>query len=294
MSVTDQLDDLDNTFIAFYEATRRHLLEAQKQTALIVVNGDHMVLFHRGGDPEVITGLRPFIYTKLKTLGHVPLAIYCRLMPEAGRPALSQETLGTLADYRRRLGDSAALLDTQEYVERGDLPRPVTVYERALAFLDMVLTDAQVSEAKLDAFAGSMAADVQLMFAAAARAQVDAVHERILELRRSVLSDQEWRDLRVVVMGPHMAHKDELFLQYFSRVLHTPKYTDKRLVYFEGEDQQAALDLLGTTLIDLKASSAFFKDENRLHRDVLADATRRYLQELASADDHFREIASPR
>lgn len=286
MSVLDQLDDLDEKFIQFYESTRRFLVDAQKDTALIVVNGDDLVLFRGDGGPAVITGLRPLIYTKLKALGHVPLAIFSVLLPEAGASALSRGTLATLADYRKRVGDAAALLDTQEYVERGALPHPVEIYDRALAFLDTVLAAEHVSRADLDTFAAGMAADIQLLFTAAARAQVDAVHERMLELKRTVLSRQEWRDLRVVVMGAHMAHRNALFLQYFSRVLHTPKYADKRLVYFEGDDQQAALDFLGTTLIDSKVSSSFFRDEARMHRDILADATQKYLQELDVDDDH--------
>jgi hypothetical protein len=97
-----------------------------------------------------------------------------------------------------------------------------------------------------------------------------------------VLSADDWASLRVVIMGPHMAHKDQNFLQYFSRLLHTPMYADKRVVYFEGEDMAGALDLLGTTLLDFQASRSIFDDEDRLHRDVLADATTHYLDELSA------------
>lgn len=280
MSHSDRLEDLNKRFIEIYEAARGVLIETQMNKALIVVHGERMLFFHGSREPQTITGIRPPLYTKLKTLGHVPLAIYSLLTLEAGAPVLSDETLTQLSEYRNRLVDCAATLDAREHVEGGELPRPVTVYERSLAFLDTVIERLRVSETALDAFTAGMTDDLHCLFAAAARAQLDAVHERIRALRETVLTPREWKDLRVVVMGPHMAHKDDLFLQYFAHVLHTPLYTDKRLVYFEGDDEDGALALLGTTLIDGRLSRAFFGEENRMHRDILSNAAKRYLSEL--------------
>ncbi len=293
MSASEQLEDLNNRFIEIYEATRCNLTENQQKTALIVINGEDMLFFHGDREPQVITGIRPPLYARLRVLGHVPLAIYCLLTLEADAPALSSDTLVNVAAYRKHLESCGAALDIRDYVERGDLPRPVTIYERSLSFLDAVLKRESTSGAELDDFAGNMADDIQLLFAAAAKAQIDAVHERVLRLKQNVLSRQEWRNLRVVVMGAHMAHKEDLFLQYFSHILHTPQYTEKRLIYFEGEELDGALDLLGTVLIDFRAARAFFKDENRLHRDIFADVTRRYLHELGHHED-LRHPASGR
>ena len=285
MPETDGLEDLNERFAAMYEATRRNLVDAQKQIALLVIEGEEMLLFHRGREPEVITGLRPPLYTKLKILGHVPLAIFSRLTMEAGAAALSGTTQADLAAYRDRLRDCAADLDTSGEAESGALPRPMTICDRSRAVLDSVIARGQVTEDELQAFAGSMAEEVNLLFGAAARTQLDVLHRHVLRIKRTVLSRDEWRDFRVVVMGPRMAHKEDLFLQYFSHVLHTPMYTDRRLVYYEGDDPDAALELLGTTLIDSRVSRAFFSDEARMHRDVLADATREYLKELLAGDE---------
>jgi hypothetical protein len=77
-----------------------------------------------------------------------------------------------------------------------------------------------------------------------------------------------------------MAREGELFPQYFARILDTPTQADRRLVYFEGDDLQSAFDRLGTTMLDAVAADAIFGDRERLHCDVLADATTRYLDEL--------------
>ena len=290
MPETDRLEDLNARFIAMYEAARSRLVDAQKRAALLVVEGEEMLFFHGSREPEVIGGLRPPLYTKLKILGHVPLAIFSRLTLEAGAASLSDVTAADLAAYRERLRDCAADLDTRSEAECGTLPHPMTVCERSLAFLDVAIALRRVSEDGLQEFAANMAEEVNVLFAAAARTQLDVLHGHILRIKQTVLSRDEWRDFRVVVMGPHMAHKEDLFLQYFSRVLHTPMYADRRLVYYEGDDPDAALDLLGTTLIDARVSHAFFKDQARLHRDVLADAAKDYLTELL-AEHEFQHKA---
>jgi hypothetical protein len=278
------LEELNDEFIRFYEDTRTALVEAQKRVALIVINGDQMLFFHRGGEPRVLDGLRPPIYTKLKALAHVPLAIFALLTLEAGDAPLSCQTALRLSGYRHRLRLSAAALDVRCEVDSGTLPGPITIYDRSLAFSDGVVTRGSVSAQDLHAFVAGLNGEIKALFATAAKAQIDAVHAEMSRLKEDELSSAEWDALRVVVMGPHMAHKDDLFLQYFSRLLRTPMYAEKRLVYFEGADEQGALDLLGTTMIDMRAARAFFADEFRLHRDILGDATDNYLRELFPDD----------
>jgi hypothetical protein len=281
MTDENRLVALDDRFVDIYEAARRRLLDDQKARALIVVDGDSMVLYHGGGEPQVIAGLRPPLYEKLKTVSHVPLAVFC-LLAGYGDDGTSLEpaALSALQDYRQQLRSSAAELDTTAEFEIGVLSREIAVPDRALAFLDRVIADGRVSQAGLGEFARANVADLNACFAAATRVQLDACHGHMMRLKETVFSAEDWDSLRVVVMGPHMAHKDQNFLQYFSRLLHTPKYACKRVVYFEGEDRDGALDLMGTAILDFQASRTIFDDETRLHRDVLADATTRYLDEL--------------
>ena len=177
----------------------------------------------------------------------------------------------------------AHALDTTAEVDSGGLAGPIDILGRAFAFLDQVLADRRASEESLTAFCRANVADIHACFSAAARAQLDACHAQVMYLKERVLSADEWASLRVIVMGPHMAHKNQNFLQYFARLLHTPKYADRRVVYFEGDDVERALDLMGTTMLDRQASQTIFDDESRLHRDLLGDATGRYLDELFRA-----------
>lgn len=291
MADAKRLADLDGHFVDVYEAARRRLIARQMDRALILIDEDRMLLYHRSREPDVLTGLRPLPYDKLKTLSHMPLAIFCLLTghPEAGG-RLPEAAISALRDYRDRIAAHAADLDTTPEVDAGLLPRRLDIDGRSIGFLDRVIDDGQVSDQAFIAYARANLPDVHASFFGASKVQLDACHAHMMRLRQEVLSPREWADLRVVVMGPHMARTNQNFLQYFSRLLHTPKYTEKRLVYFEGEGEAAALDLVGTTMLDALASRKIFDDEARLHRDVLADVTREYLDELMA--DHGRAGAA--
>ena len=292
MTPEERIAALDDRFISIYEATRDRLVDEQKARALIVVIDDRMLLYHGGREPQVITGLRPPLYEKLKTLNHVPLAIYCLLIGDADADAndatLPQDVLAAVGDYRQQLAASAADFDTTNEVETGILACKVDMFERALAFLDRVMADGRVSREDLTAFGRANIADMNTCFFAATKVQLDICHARMMALKEKVLSPEDWVALRAVIIGPHMAHKEQNFLQYFARLLHTPKYTDKRVVYFEGEDVNGAFALLGTTMLDSRAARSIFGEDDRLHRDVLADATTGYLEKLLPRHHHAR------
>jgi hypothetical protein len=286
MAGETRLAELDDQFVSIYETARRRLIDDQQARALIVIRDDHMLLYHGDSKPDVMTGLRPALYDKLKALGHVPLAIYCLLVGQiGGGDALPQPVLNALADYRRQVAAAGADLDTTTETAAGILPRTLDMLGRALSFLDQVIADGRVSRTELTGFCRANVANMNAIFAAAARAQVDVCHAHVMRVKENVLSADAWASLRVVIMGPHMARRDQNFLQYFSRLLHTPLDADKRVVYYEGDDIDGALDLVGTAILDFRASQSIFGDENRLHRDVLADATTRYLDELLPAAD---------
>ena len=108
---------------------------------------------------------------------------------------------------------------------------------------------------------------------------MDATHAQVLEWRRE-LSPEEWSQLHVVIIGPHMPREDWVVTQYFLRVLHEPK-EGRRVVYAESQWEEAqAMDLLGTHLLDGNVGEAFFGDYMRMHRDLLGDAASQYLSRL--------------
>ena len=277
----ERLERLDRRFVEIYEETRAKVVEQQKETALIVIDGDELLLYRRNHPIQRFPGLQPPPYTKMKTLGHIPLAVFCLLCDHTSGH-LTADLLAKISAYRGALESSAGDLDTCEEVQQGVIPKPSPVYAKVIAFLDTVIAKGDASGEEIAAFAQSVGEDIAPLLAAAARAQLDACNAMVTHIRQQLLSDEQWHELRVLVWGPYMARQGQLFLQYFSQLLDTPMQGDRRLVYFDGDNLQSAFDRLGTTMLDAMASHAIFGDRERLHRDVLADETTRYLKDLIS------------
>ena len=281
MDGREQLEHLDQRFVDIYEASRADVVERQKEIALIVVHNDDLMLYRHDRAMERFTGLQPPLYDKMKTMGHMPLGVYCLVHDLAGRP-LPEARLDQLTDYRAAIEAAKPALDTTEQAKAGILPKPSPVYEKVTAFLDEVIAAKAVSSDALADFAQSVGPDIEPLLAAAAHAQLDAADAVMQQIRQTKLSDEEWANLRVLVLGPYMARQGHLFLQYFGKLLDTPPQGDRRVVYYDGDDFGEAFDRLGTIMLDSEASHAIFEDRNRLHRDVLADATTQYLKRKVS------------
>jgi hypothetical protein len=273
--MTTTLETLDARFVQIYEAARAERVAHEQKKGLIVVQDDVMLLF-RGDEPvRQFTGLEPPLYNKMKTLGHIPLAIFCLLHAVSDGP-LSRSLRGRLVSYRTLLDSAGRDLDVSAEIEAGILPRPIGIQAKAMAFLGSVLEDGATSRHKLHGFTRGVCDDVDLVLAAAAKAQLQAC-ERMVQEIRALLTPEEWAELRVLILGPYMAKQGEIFLQYFSKTLNTQVAGDRRLVYFDGDDLKAAYERFGTATLDAEAAQAIFGNRRRLHRDVLADATREYL-----------------
>ena len=274
------LKQIDDRFVEIYEHARQRVIDDQKTKGLLVLVGDEMRLHHAGKRVRVFSGMRPEAYDRLKTNGHIPMAILCLLGDVANGEPLPAPRLRALAAYADAVKAASADIAPEKELRAGLLDTPVHLLDRCITFMDAVLDAGCAKPDELGAFARESEEDINVALAGAARAQLDACHERVTRIRTELLSAQEWESLWVLVLGSYMARQGELFLQYFSRVLHTPEQGDRRLVYYEGDDVELALERLGTLMLDAHASQAVFAEKDRLHRDVLADETARYLDTL--------------
>ena len=280
MVTSPELTAVDNRFIEIYEGARQRVVDDQKSRGLLVLVGDEMHLHHAGKPVQIFEGMQPEAYDRLKTNGHMPMALLCLLGDVANGEPLPETRLRALADYAKLAKAAAVDLEPKEELRTGLLDRPIQLFSHCVAFMDDVLDAGRLTPDELGKFAADAEDDINTALAGAARAQLNACHARVTEIRNELLSEEEWQSLWVLVLGNYMARQGELFLQYFSKVLHTPEQGDHRLVYFEGDDVDLALERLGTVMLDAHASQAVFSDRDRLHRDVLADETGRYLDTL--------------
>src|SRR5262245_58061007 len=155
----ERLERLDRRFVEIYEETRARAVEQQKEAALIVLDEDVLLLYRRDHPIQRFSGLQPPLYTKMKTLGHLPLAVFCLLCDHTGG-RLTAALLAKISEDRGALESSAEDLDTSEEVQQGILPKPSPVYPKVITFLDAVIAKKNASGEEIAAFAQSVGKDI--------------------------------------------------------------------------------------------------------------------------------------
>ena len=266
------LTALNDAFRAAYTEAKARVLAARGPT--LIVSGDTFSLIRDGHRVDVNVGTP--IYDPVKTIAHVPLAIYVALTPGDG--ALADDRLKTLAGLRALIPAAESSLDSLQ-LPAATLARQKRIVAASLTFLDEVAAGRSFARSALLAFTRRMAPLVMENVADATRAQLDAAHAQVSIWRRE-LNPEDLKRLHVLIVGPHMPREDLVITQYFLRLLHEPA-EGRRVVYAESMwEEPKALDLLGTHLLDGDVGEAFFGDYMRMHRDLLGDAAKRYLPRL--------------
>lgn len=263
---------LNDAFRAAYADAKTRVLAASGPT--LIANGDVFSLVSNGKRLQANVGT--VIYDPVKTISHIPLAIFVALTP--GEGALDDDRLKTLTGLRELIPPAAASLETLQ-LPPATLTRQKKIIAASQALLADVTTARRFERSRLLAFTRSMSPLVMENVTEATRVQLDAIHNCVSAWRRE-LSAEEWNRLHVVIVGPHMPRDGLVVTQYFLRLLHEHN-EGRRVVYAESLwEEPKALDLLGTHVLDGNVGEAFFGDYMRMHRDLLGDAATRYLRRL--------------
>lgn len=269
----DPLDAINTSFRRAYAEARLRTLRAAEP--VIVVRFDSVILYRDGTSQEWT--FTPKLYHETKSVSHLTLGIFVALAGKTGRP-LDARTVTRLQRFRALVRPARASLQA-----RGWPPSAVLTHAHILTgserFIDDTLSRGAVSDDDLAAFARRMQPLVSESGRIAAEAQLDGLHRRMTTIRGE-LGDAGWRKLKVVVLGPRQARAGNLQYSYFARTM-GKEAEGTRLFYAEGIfDPKGGRRLLGTILLDRKASVAYFGDPRRLERDFLSDAAAAHIARL--------------
>jgi hypothetical protein len=270
----------DDALLALNDASRAAYGRAREEALarcgpVVLVEGDDLVLAY--GLYRSTAHITSDTYRTLKSISHIPLAVHALLDSRGGEP-LDEKRLYDLRQYRD-LVDAAANGLGDRGLDAEQLKRGKAITEESAALLAGVIEARRVEGKQLDEYRRRMRPLLQASAAEAARAQIDVLH-RQMKAWKGRLTDAEWGRVQVVVMGTQLPRKDNLAVQYFARLLGEAG-EGGRVVYAEALfEESRALDLLGTRLVDTRIGTAFFGEASRMHRDLLGDAAREYLDEL--------------
>ena len=252
---------------------RRRLASVLAQPGpMILEEGDNLILV-RDGERTTVS-IKPPGYHDLKAVAHIPLALYVMLsFPLADK--LSTERLQQLQHYRE-LMDSAYETLPQRHFTPVQLQRQKMIFDDCFELLQMALGAGHTSKPALTDFARKVSPLLIANVDDATALEMRELYATAADWKKKV-TPAEWQSLHVIVVGAHMPREQECSVQFFQRLLHETR-EGERIIYAESLwNEKDALKLLATHEVDEAAGAAFFGDPMRMHRDLLADAGRAYL-----------------
>ena len=262
----DPLAAANADFRALYRDARSRAL-ASAGPVLLVEGGT--LVFRDGAVREAFEFL-PAGYTSLKQTSHVPLALFVALHDAHG--PLEAATRTALAALVAEVKRARVALGEQPSPQ-GSPARQQRVLDASLALAEGVLQRGAAEPGELDRFARRMGPLLEANADDAAALELEALQRQVQALRPRLGARYH-----VVVVGSHMARTHEIALQFFEQLL-GEKDDGGRVIFAEGLwEEEKALELLGTHLLDRAASAAFFGDPARLHEDMLAEGARKHLR----------------
>lgn len=273
---SDPLTPMNNAFRVAYANLRSRILA--ETSPVIVHAGDKLILFRNGVQTDVAT-FTPR-YHELKSVAHVPLALYVMLVHDAGSK-LTSEQLTQLHDYRALVAAGRDSIAGRNFASEQQT-RQYRMLDQALALIDATLKDGMVSRPALRQYTKSQAQDVLANAYDAADDQLATMDTQV-KAWLAQMTPEERKRVKIAVGSAHMPRIGNIAMQYFSATFNEPyegrfeteeeDKNDFRLIYAESLfDEKEILKVLGTHILDEGVSVFFFDDTQRMHRDLMADA----------------------
>jgi hypothetical protein len=272
--VPDPLATFNGAFRETYAAAKADSLA--RGGPVLMLDGDQLLLYRNNGKVAEAT-VRPALYHRLKAVAHMPLALYLLFTGPDVRIREQVAGLRALA--------GAARADLGSWAAPPELARQERILDACLALLDERLRQGRPAPGSLAAFTAAMGPLVLANAEAAAALELEHLRRQVAQYRKG-MTPGDWDALRVVILGSHMAREGEVAMQFFCRLLDQPREGD-RVVFAEGLWQpRDAMDLLATHRVDLGVGAAFFLEPMRMHRDIMADGARKWLDANLAATGH--------
>ena len=270
------LKQIDRLFRGTYDQARTHVLEASEP--IIIARGEDLVLLRNG--KTIHSADPPGGYRALTTVSHITLTIFLLLEPY-GEGSISEKRIEKL----RQL--SGLALEAKASVAQ-QLDPTLTegqefLIDASRAFTKKVVDRGRWTSEELANFLKTVRPQILKNVQQAAKFRIDHFHRQMMEWKK-IMTEEEWKRLRVVVSGAAMPRKNNLAVQYFSKLFGV-RGEGLKIAYAESIfSDRRTLQILGTNLLDAQIGAGYFSDPWRMHRDLLGNAAAVYLDGLILTD----------
>ena len=281
--LSGQAYEANGVFRADYAELRSAILH--DLGPVIITEGGKAILLDDGKRQE--EAYIPELHPILKTIDHMALATFVILEPSthAVNYEVKSSTINTLKALQKEIVMLRKSVKETNAISASSIVRQLHILDTTDEFINRVIAAGYVTKSQLFGFCRGLVPSLM------ANAYDDVVIElnslnKIISKWLDAMPAEKRKKVCVIEMDVHMAHKDNRVQQYFLKVL-GEKEEGNRFVYVESCcDEKQALELLATHKLDSKIGEAFFRDPNRMHRDLMAGVAKIYLERHTVASAH--------
>ncbi len=267
----DPLKQIDALFRSTYSHARKTLL--QDAGPIIIASGEDLTLLQDGKESKGIAP--PTGYRALTTVSHITLTIFL-LMEPYGEGLLSPERIEKLEQLNHLAGAAKQSVAKQLSFNASLAEAQHKLIDTSRAFAQKIVAQRKWKRKELADFLETVKPQILTNVQLAAKFRIDHFHRQMTAWKQT-MRQEEWDRLHVVVLGASMPRKNNLAVQYFSKLL-SVRGEGHKITYAESIfSNQRALQILGTNLLDTQIGEGYFADPWRMHRDLLGNAAAVYL-----------------
>jgi hypothetical protein len=217
------------------------------------------------------------LYTELKAIAHIPLAIYSIIFPYAGYP-LNGQWIAPLKAFGSQ-GEAVKLRLSQLDISGAALTSSTNILNAAISFIGKVVGEGNFTIAEYTTFCDSIGPDILVNQTAAAVEQVAAMQAK-LQAWRSSVGQATWDKMYVVLQCIWTVSQESAHEQIIKSQMKPEFHETHRIVSEAAPTLEDARLLLARILADRVLSAAVFRthtgeDYKRRQpaRAVLAEAS---------------------
>ena len=275
---TDPLTDLKSKFRQIYKSsTQNHFETVIKKSPYITQDLLNMTLYLPDGS-SVRYQMEKERYFLMAHSTHPAFALYA-MLSLADFGTLSDGNKAYLKDYQSTIDAAILYIEDGPYSE-DDKARAVEVLRASSRFITQLLNDGGASREQYETFVTPIKETINQNLYVGASEQLTQFRAQ-MEKWRAVYPNEDWSNLRVVLLGFHNPRADYALKLFFEWLLDEPDY-EKRVVYAEyqfgffGDKKQEglnlAIELLTKVDFEMAPGQAIFNDPTYLQHDVMGPA----------------------
>ena len=241
-----------------------------KAKPFILIANDNFYLYNK--DTVTPKKLTPVIYNILKSVDHIPLAVFV-LLDDKTDTKLDESSIASLKELKQFSQEFSDMFKFS-YISDETVTNQLSILKSTTEFCDLIITNKTIGKNDLYKFANTIASPLMKN----ADIATDSLLAHLDAYMQELNFDQKSKEnLHVIILTAHMAREKMCIFQYFQKYFNENSEGQHIILAEDSNSNEMAVKLLGKHILDTDIAKAFFNDPSRMHKDLLYEAAQKYL-----------------